>query len=315
MKIALKRSRAGMLCMFFLFATLTVSACLNGDSKQLKNGTVLYMDQGGMIPYGHRFYIDDNFKATFREIDSLYKVTKDLDYLSDKALLLILLKEYGKAIEIYLSIEKKEPGRYSTASNIGTAYELIGDNVNALKWIKRSVEIDPKSHRSSEWIHVKILEAKIKGEDSINSISLIGTDFGNDSMPKTILSEKELEKLGDALYYQLNERISFIRPKDQIVAQLLFDLANITYLLRNEHDGLPIFDKAKEYGFDSATVEMRKVALSKDIIKYWNNLRAKRFAEVEKKYSNNNRLYLGGGIAIVIIVIIVVFVIRRRRKL
>lgn len=297
---------------FFLSLSFNSLACLNGDSKQLKNGTILYEDYDGKIPNGHHFYIDDNFKSTFREIDSLYKATKDLDYLSDKGLLLILLKEYGKAISIYIEIEKMKPGRYSTASNIGTAYELIGDNENALKWIKKSIEIDPKSHYSSEWIHVKILEAKINSEKSINSLSLINTDFGMDSLPKTNLSEEALKNLSDGLYYQLNERMSFIKPKDKIVAQLLFDLANITCLLRNEHDGMPTFDKAKEYGFDSTIIEMRKIALTRASNKYWADLRAKKNVEVEKVYPNNNKLYVGIGITVISIVIIII--IRRRRK-
>jgi tetratricopeptide (TPR) repeat protein len=304
-----------IILIFLLSVSFNVSACLNGDSKILKNGTILYMDHAGTIPYGHNFAMDDGFKSTFREIDSLYKATKDLDYLSDKGLLLILLKEYDKAIELYLKIEKIKPNRYSTASNIGTVYELTGDNENALKWIKRSIEIDPKSHNSSEWIHVKILEAKLKEDHPFNSLELINTDFGTDSLPKTSLSKEVLTNLGDAIYYQVNERISFIKPKDKIVAQLLFDLANITFLSGNPGDAILIYDEANEYGFDSIKVKMRKVALAKDIIKYWDNLRAKRFAEVEKKYANHNSLYLVGGAAIVIIGIIVVFVIRRRRKL
>ena len=297
------------LFIFFVSFAFNVIACLNGDSKILKNGIYLYEDYKGKIPYGHSFHIDnDNFKSAFREIDSLYKSTKDLDYLSDKGLLLILLKEYGKAINIYLEIEKMKPGRYSTASNIGTAYELIGDNENALKWIKKSIELDSKSHYESEWIHVKILEAKIDSQKSINSLSLINTDFGTDSLPKTSLSKEALTKLGDAIYFQLNERISFIKPKDKIVA-----LANITCLLKNEHDGMPTFDKAKEYGFDSTIVEMRKIALNQASNKYWADLRAKGNIEVEKKYPNNDKLYVGVALISIILIVIVVIFIRRKK--
>ena len=87
----------------------------------------------------------------------------DLDYLSDKGFVLIISGRYSEAIDLYLQIEKLEPNRYSTASNIGTAYEMIGENEKALHWIKRAVAIDPASHDNSEWIHVNILEAKIHG--------------------------------------------------------------------------------------------------------------------------------------------------------
>ena len=296
---------------FFLSLTFNGIACLNGDSKILKNGSFLYEDSKVKIPYGHSFFFfSDNYKSTFREIDSLYKATKDIDYLSDRGLLLILLKEYDKAIKLYLEIEKMKPGRYSTASNIGTAYELIGDNENALKWIKKSVEIDPKSHYESEWIHVKILEAKIDSQKPISSLSFINTDFGTDSLPKTNLSKEALTNLRDALYYQLNERISFIKPKEKIIAQLLFDLADITFLSSDYHDAISIYDMAKEYGFDSTKVEMRKVAISRDNRKKW----AEKFEAIEMKYPNNNKLYILIGIVLISLSVITVIIIRRRKK-
>jgi len=149
-----------ILTLLFFGKTL---ACLNGDSKVLKDGTFLYEDREGNVPYGHDFYKDD-FESGIKQLDSLYIATKDIDYLSDKGLLLILLERYEEAIKLYLEIEKIKPNRYSTASNIGTAYELIGQNENALKWIKKSVELDPKSHNNSEWKTVKILKPKNKRE-------------------------------------------------------------------------------------------------------------------------------------------------------
>ena len=116
-------------------------ACLNGETDVLADGTRLYEDAQGKVPYGHEYFDYVDFKSTVKKLDSLYKATKDLDYLSDQGLLLILLKKYDEAIKLYLKIEKLEPNRYSTASNIGTAYELAGQNENALKWIKKAIEI------------------------------------------------------------------------------------------------------------------------------------------------------------------------------
>jgi tetratricopeptide (TPR) repeat protein len=232
-------------------------ACLNGESMVLKDGTFLFEDIEGNVPYGHIFNSDEGFKDGIKQLDSLYKKTKDLDYLSDKGLLLILLKRYDEAVKLYLEIEKLEPNRYSTASNIGTAYELLGQNEKALQWIKKSVEIDPKSHKNSEWIHVNILEAKIKGQQYISTDFLLNTDFGIDLTPKSILSKDELQKLSDALYYQLNERVSFIEPKEKIVAQLLFDIGNIAFLLGNYYDASADYEQAKKYGFTGRLIEQR----------------------------------------------------------
>jgi tetratricopeptide (TPR) repeat protein len=231
-------------------------ACLNGESRVLKDGTFLFEDRQGSVPYGHDFHTD-GFTDGIKQLDSLYKETKDLEYLSDKGLLLILLKRYNEAVELYLEIEKLQPNRYATASNIGTAYELLGHNEKALQWIKKSVEIDPKSHQNSEWIHVKILEAKIKGNELWNTKFLLNTEFGLATQPISDLNRKELQELSNALYYQLNERVSFVKPKEKIVAQLLFDLGNIAFLLGNYFDALADYEQAKLYGFTGHLIEQR----------------------------------------------------------
>ncbi|HEY9045937.1 MAG TPA: hypothetical protein VIN08_08575 [Ohtaekwangia sp.] len=238
-------------------------ACLNGETMVLKNGMLLYEDAQTNVPYGHDFYSYDLDIENIRELDSLYRATNDLDYLSDKGVILIIFNKYKEAIDLYLEIEKMQPGRYATASNIGTAYELMGDNENALKWIKRAVEIDSTSHYNSEWIHVKILEAKIKGETYITTQHLLNADFGDDEFPTSELTKKELGVLSLALYYQLNERISFIKSNDKIVAQLLFDLGNIAYLSGHYEDALEDYRLAEKYGYNGKLIEQR-IALVQD---------------------------------------------------
>lgn len=232
-------------------------ACLNGETKVLKNGLYVYADSEYNVPYGHFFGSPDSFQDGLKQLESLYKATKDLDYLSDKGFLLILLKRYNEAIKLYNEIEKIQPNRYSTASNLGTAYELFGQNEKALKWIKKSVKIDPKSHKNSEWIHVKILEAKIKGEKFYTTTFLLNTDFGSKVRPESRMTKIELQELSDALYYQLNERVSFVEPKEKLVAQLLFDFGNIKFLLGVYPHAMYGFEKAKEYGYRGQLIDQR----------------------------------------------------------
>lgn len=232
--------------------------CLNGETKELKDGTIVFSDrEGAIIPYGHDYMLEDNLSEKLGELDSLWKVTNDIDYLSDYGVILIFKKEYEKAKDLYLKIESIKPNRYSTASNLGTVYELLGKNGNALKWIKKSVEIDPAAHKGSEWLHVKILEAKIKGEQFITADFLINTNFGTDVKPKSNLSSQELLKLRNALYFQLNERISFIKSNDKIIARLLFDLGNITYLTGATAEAVVIYKAAKDYGFLEPILNLR----------------------------------------------------------
>lgn len=232
-------------------------ACLNGESYLLKDGTLLYEDVEEKVPHGHEYFDDINYNGIIKRLDSLYKVTKDLDYLSDKGVVLVLLKKYNEAITLYLEIEKKKPNRYSTASNIGTAYELVGQNEKALKWIKRAVEIDADSHFGSEWIHVKILEAKIKGEQFYTTSFLLNTNFGVDSKPNSGISQEKLTDLHTQLFYQLNERMSFVKPKDKLVAQLLFDLGNTAYELGWYHYAYSDYQLAINYGFEDKLIDSR----------------------------------------------------------
>ena len=245
-----------------IFSLVTFSpnlsfGCLNGETKVLKNGFTVYEDYEGVIPNGHQFYIE-NFEKIIKELDSLYLKTKDIAYLSDKGYVLVIQKKYDEALKLYLDIEKIKPNRYSTASNIGTIYELIGNNLKAYQWIQKAIKINPKSHESSEWLHLKILEAKISGDLSkTSSLFLINTSFGNDQQPKTNLSKKQLETLEKSLYYQLNERISFIKKEDSIISILLFDLANIQLLEKNFRDAGIIYIQSIEYGLNDELIRNR----------------------------------------------------------
>lgn len=272
---------------FFLLILLFLNnqsfACLNGDSKSLTNGRLLYYDFETNVPDGHDLNNKDLVEG-LREMDSLYTIYNEIEYLSDKGVLLILMGKYEEAIEIYLEIEKIEPNRYSTASNLGTAYELIGQNEEALKWIKKSVEIDPNSHHRSEWIHVNILEAKIKGEEFYTANFLIDTEFGNQNFPISELSKGELNGLERALFYQLNERITFVKPKDKIVAELLFELGNVALLLGNYYDALKDYHKAANYGFYSPLLEKR-IAYTE------NKIKSNRLQHVQNDIDAEKQLY------------------------
>lgn len=166
---------------------------------------------------------------------------------------------------MYLEVEKKYPNRYSTASNIGTAYELIGDNENALKWISKALVLNPDSHNKSEWIHQNILKIKLK-QLQLSSESLINRDFGNEDFPVSTLIKEDLNSLKNQLYFQLNERRSFIQAKDEIIAQLLFDYGNILLLL-GEKEAKDVYEIAKQYGFSNELID-RRIEESKSIKSY-----------------------------------------------
>ena len=229
-----------------------------------KRSFVVWRQRNFDIPKGHDFAKID-LENVKKELNAEYEKTKDIDYLSDVGYILILQEKYQEALSTYLLIELKKPNQYTTASNLGTLYELMGENDKALKWIIKAIEIDPSSHYDSEYIHVNILKAKIKA-DSISGEDLIETSFGYDHYPETILNKSKLEGLKRAIYFQLNERISFIKPKDKIIPVLLYDLANSNYLLDAKADiYLALYKMAEEYGYDQKIIQDRIAAINTKI--------------------------------------------------
>jgi hypothetical protein len=279
-------------------------ACLNGQILRLNDGTFLFVDKDIRVPHGHRFNFKKFDQALIR-LDSLYKTSNNLDYLSDKGIILIILKKYDQAIQLYLNIEKIQPNRYSTASNIGTAYELVGQNENALKWIEKAIEINPESHDNSEWLHAKILEAKINGEEFYTTNFLLNTDFGSELTPKTTLSKHHLLKLSDVLFFQLNERMSFIKPKDKIVAQLLFDLGNTKFLLGHYFDAKADYKLAKEYGFENPLIDSR----AKEIDRLLNQ------PKPLTVHKTNYDSIIYGILVLVVLTLMALFIYKRRKNL
>jgi tetratricopeptide (TPR) repeat protein len=294
---------------FIILAALfcgTVSfACINTDIERLNDGTILWVDDEGLVPKGHKLQKFDYDKKLLA-LQKQYNETKKVNFLIDAGVIMIMQKKYEDAKENYLKIEQLEPNRYATASNLGTVYELLGDNQNALVWIKKAVEINPQSHQGSEWLHVKILEAKINGDQSITSDFLINANFGTNPNPAATLTKGELLNLREALFFQLNERVTFIKPKDKIVANLLFDLANINYLLDQKADAITIYEKAREYGFADTILQSRL-----------ENAKGIPITEkpgiVEDSKPNNSFLWIAFGVTSLAIIAFTALFVRKRR--
>jgi len=60
-----------------------------------------------------------------------------LNHLSDYASLLVYAGYYERAKTIFHRIERDWPNQYTTASNLGTVYELLGKPDSALLWIQK----------------------------------------------------------------------------------------------------------------------------------------------------------------------------------
>lgn len=58
----------------------------------------------------------------------------------DRAVSAILSGDYSGGIAILQELETTQPGQYQTAANLGTAFELAGDNSQALTGSRRACE-------------------------------------------------------------------------------------------------------------------------------------------------------------------------------
>ncbi len=211
----------------------------------------------------------------------------DYEVQNDFANALIHTGEAEKAIPVLQAIEKSHPGLYRTASNLGTAYELAGDPVQALEWIRKGIERDPASHNGSEWIHVRILEGKVahaKEPEWQPEGSILGLDFGNgpaltlfSDLPKGNAGKPlTLEEVEEGLRYQLHERLQFVTPPNALVASLLVDFGDVVGA--NHHNigvAVELYQMAK--GYDGVKTGKLRDTISARWELAWNANRQRKF--------------------------------------
>ena len=145
-------------------------------------------------------------------------------YYSDYAATLLKAGYYKEGLEIFIYLNKVTPRAYNVVANLGTAYELNGKNDSALYWIKQALILDKHSHRGSEWIHVRILEAKI------NEKATPGWLKTNRFMPESMLTQETPFNISSALEYQLHERVPFSPAPDAFMAWTLEEFGD--YLMK-----------------------------------------------------------------------------------
>ncbi len=149
----------------------------------------------------------------------------DKDIQSDIAVNLGYLGRYQEALEILKKLQVKNPTDYNIAANLGTTYELLGKNELALQFIKKGLQLNPDSHEGSEWVHVKILEAKLNmaGQpDWIYKNRVLETGVKFDSKESDALNDKAWD-----VEYQLQERIPFTPFPDALLANVFDELGDL----------------------------------------------------------------------------------------
>lgn len=249
-------------------------ACLNEyyrtelplANNKLDLHTLLYKKDHVLPYWKHGFEDDAMLENPFRSRrDSLEEIGLDkLDYkgLSDYAAIELRIGNRKKAVEILEKLYVQHPNEYNIVANLGTAYEVTGNNEKALELLRKAVAINPRSHYGSEWIHVAILEQKVGAKQYNQIINLGIKDFSQWIIDKSYVFPRNADSLKIQIAYQLHERIAFIAPPDDVVGQLVLDFADIVAKTESRDAAIPFYEYAGHYSSSlQKTVEARKAAL------------------------------------------------------
>src|SRR5688572_25394835 len=136
-------------------------------------------------------------------------------YKNNIAVKLIKLGRNDEAMAILEELYRSNPREYNIVVNLGTLYELLGQNQRALEFIKNAVSLYPGSHHGSEWFHVKVLEYKLKNrkEDQVPGDDIL--DIRN--------VKKEISQMAMGVAHQFKERIPFTPVPNLMMAKLLME--------------------------------------------------------------------------------------------
>ena len=243
--------------LLILSVSFSATACLNyfyGTDKEGHTHEATYIMEDF-------FYANFNTEKHFSNLkESIKKLEKEhsYKYLSDYSVSLMKLGKADVALELLKELHYYYPNEYKIVANLGTAYELNSELDSALKYIKKGIELNPNSHGGSEWVHVKILEAKQKIKTNPDYLS-----------ENTILQLSEKQKNDKKIYEQINiqlrERFPFSSPPNQIMAHLLIELAEYAINVESVEYANAIYKMINDYyNYDSDYIKKQLQAATRN---------------------------------------------------
>ena len=199
----------------FSFLVFQSQACLNEFGTDSQGHRVMY----------RYFYLTDSQRefntAHLKERLSSINAQNNPSFgvLSDKAVILMKLGRTPEALGILEELIKDHGNEYNIVANLGTAYELSGKLDKAMEYIKKGYEINPRSHRGSEWIHVKIIEAKIKEKRQPGWLK--SNPIVTVQELRRHMGQLRYQHIEDHLAYQIRTRVPFTPAPNMVIANLL----------------------------------------------------------------------------------------------
>lgn len=199
------------------------------------------------------------------KLDQLLSSKPGPTYVSDlQGVKELLSGNPAQAIAIFQQEETGNPGRYTTAANLGTAFELHGDLDSALKWIQEGIRRNPDSHFGTEWLHVEILKTRIKLRENPRYLHDHHVIPLPDSFTKATtirIGEQDhfVQMIAQAIHYQLLERMVFVKAPDPVVADLLFTYGRIESQISIVESARRLLIMSYNYGIADPSIITREL--------------------------------------------------------
>jgi len=182
--------------------------------------------------------------------ENAYRNAPTQENANDLAVAWILSGKSPQGIQLLREIESRPPRSAKVAANLGSALELAGENDEALQWIRESVRRDASEHRGSEWVHVKILEARlaiIRNPDWLIDHSVMGWS-PDKPLRDNAGKARRLDVLQEQIRDQLAERDVFVAPPDAIAGDLYVTLGDIGMTHSSAAQASEDYGQALKYG-------------------------------------------------------------------
>lgn len=209
----------------------------------------------------HRDFDTEYIKKKLATAEAKPNAKTDFKIQSNIALYYMKLGDVKKALQILRPLYEKYPNEYTISANLGTAYELDGQLNKALALIKNGYKINSESHFGSEWIHIKILEAKIKEKSNpgwLQTHRILTVE----ELDKKIPRQRHHHSMDNHLEYQLRTRVPFTPSPNKVMANLLQTLAEYNV----EHGTYENAIMAYTYVLEFTSSRAKKREVSKAII-------------------------------------------------
>ncbi len=214
----MKSSKIFFLSLILITSTTIGYGCLNMFHTIDKHGHTHEIGLEGFIGFNKNF----NHQLVNRNLPKIYKKiqeTKDPRHLSDYAVLLMKVGKVDESLTILRNLQENNPNEYTYASNLGTAYELVGELDSALKYIELGMELNANAHGGSEWVHVAVLETK---KNLLNDSLYLD----NHSVLELSEAQENDTAVMRQLEIQVRERFPFSPGPNAIMASLMIDLGD-----------------------------------------------------------------------------------------